>query len=388
MTDSTIDEITTFRRRLHAMPELSEQERQTAGTIVERLRETGADRIVEKLGSMETGVCAIYDSGADGPAVLLRAELDALPIQETNSFDHCSKNAGVSHKCGHDGHMATLVAVAKGLRARPVERGRVYLLFQPAEETGTGAAAVIADKRFEALPRPDYVYAFHNVPKYPLGCVLLRDGLFAQASTGFIVTFSGSTSHSSYPEHGLNPSHAVTELVDAVNGFGESMAGDVTEPVLGTISYAELGTAEKGANFGTTPGKATVMGVVRAHRSDDLEKVRTSLEQLTIKLAGESRLSHTLTWHEAFAATTSDPDSVSIVELAARRTGLDVHRLEQPFRWSEDFGYFTDAYTGAFFGLGSGTAQPQLHDDGYDYPDELIDIGARLYREIIDTHLG
>lgn len=388
MPDSTLDDIAVFRRQLHAMPELSEQERHTADTVATRLRAIGADRVVENLGAMGTGVCAIYDSGMDGPAILVRAELDALPIQETNRFDHRSKNDGVSHKCGHDGHMATLVAVAEGLRERPVERGRVYLLFQPAEETGTGAAAVMADERFTELPRPDFVYAFHNVPKYPLGCVLLRDGLFAQASVGFIVEFTGRTSHSSYPEHGINPSTAVTSLVNEINGFGETLAGEVSAPVLGTVSYAELGTAEKGANFGTTPGQATVMGVVRAHRTGDLDTVRTRLEQLAVKLAGESRLSHTISWHEAFAATNSDPDCVSIIELSARRAGFDVLRLEEPFRWSEDFGYFTDAYTGAFFGLGSGTSQPQLHDDGYDYPDELIGIGARLYREIIDTHLG
>ncbi len=388
MPKTNLEQIAEFRRQLHAYPELSEHEWQTAAAIVERLVSTGANRIVDKLGSMGTGVCAVYDSGVDGPTVLVRAELDALPIEETNDFDHRSKHAGVAHKCGHDGHMATLVAVAESLGRQPVARGRVYLLFQPAEETGTGAAAVIEDERFTALPRPDFVYAFHNVPKYPLGRVLLRDGLFAQASVGFIVEFNGRTSHSSYPEDGINPSRAVTALVDAVNGFGESLAGDVAEPVLGTISYAELGTADKGANFGTTPGRATVMGVVRAHRTDDLERVRTALERLAITLAGESGLSHALSWHEAFAATTSEPDCVSVIERAALHAGLDVERLEQPFRWSEDFGYFTDTYRGAFFGLGSGTSQPQLHDDGYDYPDELIEIGARLYREIIDTHLG
>ena len=388
MPEPNFENIARFRRHLHAHPELSEHETQTAAAIVDHLASTGAGRIVDKLGSMATGVCAVYDSGIDGPTVLIRAELDALPIEETNDFEHRSQHAGVAHKCGHDGHMATLVAVAESLRERPVARGRVYLLFQPAEETGTGAAAIIDDERFTALPRPDFVYAFHNVPKYPLGQVLVRDGLFALASVGFIVEFSGRTSHSSYPEHGINPSRAVTSLVSAVNDFDKSLAGDVAEPVLGTISYAELGTAEKGANFGTTPGQATVMGVVRAHSTDDLERVRTKLEQLAIKLAGESGLSQSVSWHEAFAATTAEPDCVGVIEQAARRAGLDVERLEAPFRWSEDFGYFTDAYRGAFFGLGSGTTQPQLHDDGYDYPDELIEIGARLYREIIDTHLG
>jgi amidohydrolase len=382
------DDIAAFRRALHARPELSEHETETAKSIVGRLSQSAPDRIVDGLGRMRTGVCAVYDSGRPGPTVLIRAELDALPIQESNTFAHRSTTPGVSHKCGHDGHMATLVAVGDGLREKPPERGRVYLLFQPAEETGTGASAVIEDERFRALTPPDFVYAFHNVPRYPHGRVLVRNGLFAQASVGFIVRFHGKTSHSSYPEHGVNPSRAVTALVTAVNSFDTAMADRVGAPVLGTISYAELGVAEKGPNFGTSPGEATVMGVVRAHRTEDLKLLREHLAEVAAQLAADSALTHELDWYEAFAATESDSECVDVIERAARDAGLAVERLDEPFRWSEDFGYFTSAFTGAFFGLGSGVDQPQLHDDGYDYPDELIGIGARLYRGIIDQHLG
>ena len=381
-------ELTSLRRHLHAHPELSERERDTAAAIIRWLAATGPTAVMEGLGHMQTGICAIYDSGEPGPAVLIRCELDALPIQETNTFEHRSTVDGVSHKCGHDGHMATLVAVAESLHERPVSRGKVYLLFQPAEETGTGAAAVLQDSRFQALTPPDFVYAFHNVPKFPLGQVLLRPGLFAQGSVGFIATYRGKTSHSSYPEHGVNPAAAVTELVGTVNRFGESLKDKVEAPVLGTVSYAQLGTAEKGPNFGTTPGEGVVMGVVRAHRTADLEIVRDELTTLARQLAEEHGLGHELSWHEHFAATESDSDCVANIEAAAADAGLEVTHLEEPFRWSEDFGHFTDTFTGAFFGLGSGSEQPQLHDDGYDYPDELIGIGASLYRAIIDRHLA
>lgn len=382
------DDLVAFRRRLHAHPELSEDEHRTAEAIVERLSRAEPSQVVEGLGSMGTGVCAVYDSDRPGPTVLVRAELDALPIQESCVFGHRSTVEGVSHKCGHDGHMTTLIALAEELRARPIERGRVLLLFQPAEETGTGAAAVIADPDFKALGAPDYVYAFHNVPRYPLGRVLVREGVFSQASVGFIVEFQGRTSHSSYPEHGVNPSRAVTELVTAVNGFGESLADRTAAPVLGTVSYAQIGSADKGPNFGTAPGAATVMGVVRAHTNADLDLVRSELAQRADKLAAESGLSHSLSWHEAFAATQADRECVATIRAAAADAGLEVEELDQPFRWSEDFGYFTQAFNGAFFGLGSGVEQPQLHDDGYDYPDALIEIGARLYRAIIDRHLA
>lgn len=388
MNEALTENITTFRRHLHAHPELSEQERQTAATIALRLGETVPAEILQGLGDMGTGLCAIFDGGKPGPVVLIRSELDALPIQETNRFEHRSTVAGVSHKCGHDGHMATLVAVAENLRKKPIERGKVYLLFQPAEETGTGASAVLKDARFRALDPPDHVYAFHNVPRFPLGQVLLRKGLFAQGSVGFIARYRGRTSHSSYPEHGINPAPAVTALITAVNGFHETLAGKVSAPILGTTSYAQLGSAEKGPNFGTTPGEAEVMGVVRAHRTKDLETVRAELASLAKSLAEQHGLEHELTWHEAFAATESSDEAVATVQAAAADAGLDVNYLDEPFRWSEDFGYFTGAFKGAFFGLGSGTDQPQLHDDGYDYPDALIDIGAKLYRAIIDRHLA
>ena len=388
MCASQAEDIAGFRRRLHARPELSEHERETASMIVERLGATGPTAIVDGLGSMRTGICAIYDSGVPGPTVLIRAELDALPIRESNRFPHRSETPGVSHKCGHDGHMATLVAVAEDLARNPIASGRVYLLFQPAEETGTGAAAVLADPRFQALDAPDYVYAFHNVPKYPLGQVLVRKGVFAMGSVGFIARFRGKTSHSSYPEHGINPSAAVTALVDAVNRFDETLEDRVSAPILGTTSYAELGSAEKGPNFGTTPGEGVVMGVVRAHLTDDLDTVRSELAALAERLAADSGLEHDLSWHEAFAATVSDDDCVATIDAAAAAAGLETRHLDAPFRWSEDFGYFTDAFRGAFFGLGSGTEQPQLHDDGYDYPDELIPMGMQVYRAIIDRHAG
>jgi metal-dependent amidase/aminoacylase/carboxypeptidase family protein len=173
-----------------------------------------------------------------------------------------------------------------------------------------------------------------------------------------------------------------------VNRFDETLADSVSAPILGTVSYAQLGIAEKGPNFGTTPGEGVVMGVVRAHRTSDLERVRDELASLAERLAGDGGLEHELSWHEAFAATESDGDCVATIAAAAAEAGVDVTYLDDPFRWSEDFGYFTAAFKGAFFGLGSGTDQPQLHDDGYDYPDELISIGADIYRAIIDQQLG
>ncbi|HSM68366.1 MAG TPA: amidohydrolase [Xanthomonadales bacterium] len=377
-----------LRRWLHAHPELSEREQQTAARIAERLNETAPARLLEGLGSMQSGLCAVYHGKEPGPAVLIRCELDALPIAESNRFEHRSKTPGVSHKCGHDGHMATLVRLAELLSAAPPPRGRVLLLFQPAEETGTGACAVLDDPRFQELGAPDFVYAFHNVPRFELGTVLIRRGVFAQASVGFAVRFEGSTSHSSYPEHGRSPARAVTKLVEAVSDVKSLLQGEPAAPVLGTVTFAQLGEAGEGSNFGVAPGTGLVMGVLRSQYTPDLDELRLGLEAQVKALAEASDLHHSLSWHEPFAATHSEDGCVERVAAAAFDLGLKVEEVAEPFRWSEDFGHFTDRYTGAFFGLGSGSAQPQLHDDAYDYPEELIETGARLYRAIIDQHLG
>ncbi len=380
-------EIVQLRHLLHAHPELSEQEQNTAVTVVERLNRSQPSQLLSGLGSMATGICAVFDSGQPGPAVLLRCELDALPIQETNTFAHRSSIDGVSHKCGHDGHMATLIALADDLHVRPIARGRVYLLFQPAEETGTGAQSILADPAFQALPPPDFVYAFHNVPKFPFARVLLRPGLFAQASVGFLAEFTGRTSHSSYPEHGINPADAVTRLVAEVNRFHQDLSTQVSAPVLGTVTHALLGDAAAGPNFGVTPGMGLVSGVIRAQSDEDIQLLQHRLTLRVSELAQHSGLGHQLSWHESFAATRSDAGCTAVVAQAAQALGLEVQELPEAFRWSEDFGYFTARYPGAFFGLGCGEDHPQLHDNRYDYPDKLIPVGTSLYRAIIDLHM-
>lgn len=377
-----------FRRQLHAHPELSEREVQTATRVAERLAGCGPSRLLTGLGQMQTGVCAAFDSGEAGPGVLLRCELDALPIQETNTFRHRSRVAGVAHACGHDGHMATLLGVAEDLAQKMICRGRVYLLFQPAEETGTGARAILDDPQFLQLAAPDYVYACHNVPKYPLGKVLLRRGIFSQASVGFFVEFTGTTSHASYPEHGINPSGAVTSMVMRVNQLDMFMKKRVSAPVLGTVTLARIGNNGNTMNFGVAPGEGSVTGVVRAQSDEDLAMVRDGIADLAHQLAQTHGLGHRISWHEAFAATLSDNECNAVIERAADFCGLQSEELAEPFRWSEDFGYFTGRFKGAFFGLGAGTGQPQLHDDSYDFPDELITVGVGLYRAIIDQHLG
>ena len=166
LTETELSDITLWRRKLHQMPEVSGEEHDTATEVVRFLQTTAPDEMVTGLGC--TGVAAVFAGETPGPTVLIRAELDALPIAEISDLPHRSRIAGKSHMCGHDGHMATLAAVAKELQSDRPKRGRVILLFQPAEENGAGAAAVLADPAFARL-KPDYAFSLHNMPGLPLG---------------------------------------------------------------------------------------------------------------------------------------------------------------------------------------------------------------------------
>jgi amidohydrolase len=182
LTPAAVAELTVLRHDLHRRPELSGEEGQTAARIVAELERHGPDEILTDLGTH--GVAAVYNSGAAGPTVLFRCELDGLPITEISRFAWRSEIDGKGHLCGHDGHMAIMCGLAVQLAANRPVRGRVVLLFQPAEETGAGAADVIADPRFERI-RPDYAFALHNLPGLPLGSVGVRSGPFTFASEGW-----------------------------------------------------------------------------------------------------------------------------------------------------------------------------------------------------------
>ena len=168
LTNSDLIELTAFRRELHRHPEVSGEERETARTIVAALTSLNPTRILTELGGH--GVAAVFDSGTDGPTVLFRAELDALPIQEINDIPWASQVAGKSHVCGHDGHMTMLLALGRMLSRKPVAKGRVVLMFQPAEEDGSGAKAVVADPAYDNI-QPDLAFAIHIEPGRPFGFV-------------------------------------------------------------------------------------------------------------------------------------------------------------------------------------------------------------------------
>lgn len=367
-----------FRRKLHQHPSLSGDEGETANLILDFLKETHPHKIITKIGGQ--GIAAVYEGEKEGPVVLLRAELDALPINEISNNEYPSQNKGISHKCGHDGHIAILCGVAKIIHEKGLPKGKVILHFQPEEETGTGAGKVILDQKFQEL-EPEFVFALHNLPGFPLHQVVVKEGVFTAASVGIIINLKGKTSHAAEPENGISPAAAVSRLIKAIENLPESI--NAADFCLATVVHVSVGHKA----FGVTPGAATVMATLRSFDKDDFHKLKEKAKILAEEIADQHQLKVSIEFEENFDTTVNDPDCVKTIEAAAKELNLHIKNPQQPFRWSEDFGKFTQTYKGALFGLGAGDI-PDLHNPDYDFPDELIQTGVNLFYEIISKKVN
>ncbi len=370
-----LDQLIKLRRNLHRHAELSNRESKTAAIIVDFLQENGRpDSLHTGFGGQ--GIVCVYKGQAGGAALAFRCELDALPIPEVNQLAHRSLSDAVSHKCGHDGHMAILCGVAAVLaKHRPA--GDVYLIFQPAEETGEGAQRMLRDPRFGKL-KPDFVFALHNLPGYPLHEIVLRPGVFSCASAGLAARLAGRTAHAAQPESGVSPGPALAEILRTLYDLPH-LPDDSPEFALVTVVHARLGEIA----FGAAPGEAVVMATLRAYNDGRLQELRAHLRQQIEKIAGRYSLTCDMSWLEVFAATVNDRTAVEMIGQAADECGLKVARRSHPFRWSEDFGQFTRCFKGALFGLGAGENHPDLHCGDYDFPDALLESGIRLFTRLL-----
>lgn len=371
MTEIQSDSLSLLRRRLHAAAELSNQEARTAALIRAELEATAPDELVTELGGH--GLAAVYGATEPGPTVLLRADLDALPIGEELDLEHASRTAGVAHKCGHDGHMAIQVGVARRFAVERPARGRVVVLFQPAEETGEGAARVLADPRFAALA-PDLCLAAHNLPGAPLGTLVVRPGTFACASTGLVIHLSGTSSHAAEPENGASPVFAASTLAMALSAIPQRHVA-LHELCKVTIVGLEVG----GPYFGTSPGNGRVMATLRAETDALLDEVLEVCERYARGTAAANGLEVEIETVERFPATVNDPAVIAAAVEAAQGLGMAVERRAHPYSWSEDFGHFTARFPGALLGLGSGLDQPPLHHPDFDFPDALLEPSVELF---------
>jgi len=379
LTAHDFESLVALRRALHRHPELSGDEHATADRIVDALDGLGCD-IITGLGG--AGVAAVFDTGVPGPSVMFRAELDALPIIETGTPPWRSSVAGRGHLCGHDGHMAILTGLARLLaRDRPA-RGRVVLLFQPAEETGAGARAVISDPRFEALAC-DWAFALHNMPGVAQGTAWLAPGPVNCASLGLVLTLHGKTAHASEPEAGVSPAAALARLIPALSALGP---GGTPGPGyrLATVTHARLGERA----LGIAPGWAELLVTLRAVDDGGLNGMLETARALAQSEGARDGLRVDDHVEDHFAACLNHPEATAVLARALDAAGIPHRPGALPMRASEDFGLFGAVSKAAMVFLGAGEDHAALHNPDYDFPDSLIAPGVGVFSAIAAEILG
>lgn len=371
--------LTKLRKLLHRFPELSGNETETAKRISGFLNSYKPTKLIEGIGG--NGVAAVYSYFGSGPTVLIRCELDALPIEEINTFEHRSEDEHVSHKCGHDGHMSIVAGLAIHLSKNRPKTGKVVLLFQPAEENGEGAKAVLEDPQFEEI-RPDYVFALHNLPGYPMHKVVCRSGSFTASVQSIIIKLHGKTSHAGEPDLGINPALAIAEILQQT----DKLQVPKEEKGFKQVTPIQIEMGEEA--YGISAGYGEVKLTIRTWDSDTMEELAADCEKLAKKIGKKYKLKVEIDWTQFFSANQNGEDMVEVIREAAKANGFEFEEKQEPFRWGEDFGLFTEQFKGAMFGLGAGEKTPALHNPDYDFPDEITPTGVKMFATIIDHVLS
>ncbi len=374
LTNSDLVELTAFRRELHRYPEISGEEAVTANTIQNTLKMLSPTRIMTGLGGH--GVAAIFDSGVAGPTVLFRAELDALPIEELSDAPWVSTVSGKGHLCGHDGHMTMLLALGRLIARDPIAKGRVVLMFQPAEEDGSGARAVVADPAFHEI-KPDWAFAIHNEPGRPFGYVSTRAGLINCASLGLAIKLTGKTAHAADPEDGVSPAVTVAKLIPALGALGTGGALD-DDFRLVTVTHVRIGEP----TFGVAPGEAVIYATLCTAHDDAMAAIDADARNLVSEFAEAADLTASFEVFDNFAASINDAEATNVAVAAMNAIGVPNGEDGLPMRASEDFGVFGWDAKAAMLCLGPGENYAALHNPDYDFPDDLIPVGAAIFERI------
>lgn len=385
-------QLAKLRQELHHHPEISNEEVETAKRI-KAFIDTNAPADETVLGLGAGGMAFIYNSAdlhgkTAGKTVLIRAELDGLPVQEGNEeLAYRSCNADTSHTCGHDGHMATVAAVAVMLHQQRPQNGRVVLLFQPAEETGSGMQSVIADAKFAAI-KPDYAFALHNIPGMPLGQVSTKEGSFSSSVESLIFRFTGMTSHAAEPQKAANPAQVIAQTIVYLGSLNDA-PDESPEFVRCSTTHVYIGEAD---SHGVTAGFGQLDVTIRARTPQKLEQVKHGIDDFIANqilaynaTLGDApyKLEVAREVTEPFVANVNDADAVALIRHGAAVTNTLFVEQQVPNNWGEDNGALTnlEGVKGAMFGLGSGVDQPPLHNRNFDYPDSLIAVGAGVFWE-------
>ena len=369
--------IKNIRKILHQNPEVSREEKNTASEIAKFFDGISGYTILKNLGYQSL---VVYKNFGDGPGIGFRAELDGLPIQEESNLEYRSKIPNKSHACGHDGHMAILLALANHLKENPPTSGTVYFIFQSAEETGEGAKAMIETRQFQDL-EIDFCYSLHNIPGLEKGIVVSKTGSFACASVGFTAEITGKTAHAAHPENAINPLEAAIELWAQVRCLPKN------KKIIDFALATSIALHSGGKTFGTSPSNAQLRVTMRAAQTEDLDFMMDQTKRIANKINKETGAEIQIQFQEYFPAT-ENADLVENLRQACEKGGNPFMEMKEPFRWSEDFAYFSKKCPALMFGLGSGVNQPSLHAPDFDFPNEIIENGKNVFYQLFKIHTG
>ena len=373
-------DLAAWRRDLHAHPEFGFEERRTSAFIAGKLREFGLDDVAEGIGG--TGVVGTLKRGTSNRAIALRADMDALRITEQGDLPHRSRNPGTMHACGHDGHTAMLLGAARLLAAEGGFDGTVRFIFQPAEEWGKGALAMLDDGLMERFPFAE-IYGLHNMPGLPVGRFETKPGPFMSAEDNFEIVLRGVGGHAARPHWGNEVLVAACALVTNLQTI---VSRRLSPTDIGVVSVTELITD---GTRNALPGLARILGDARSFRPE----VSATIEKEMRVIAEGTALAHNVaadvTYTREFVPLMND---AALVEeaLAAARSFLpagNVGLAAEPMTGSEDFARFLDHVPGCFAFLGNGRTSAPLHNPGYDFNDDGLMHGVNFHAAIVRRRL-
>ncbi len=378
-----------LRRDIHAHPELCFQEVRTSDLIAKTLQSWGIE-VHTGLGT--TGVVGVIKGRPGKRAIGLRADIDALPMTEHNTFAHASRHAGRMHACGHDGHTATLLSAAQYLAHHRDFDGTVYLVFQPAEEGGGGAREMIKDGLFERFPM-DAIFGLHNWPGMQVGQFAIKDGPCFASSNEFVITIRGKGCHGAMPHLGIDPVPVACQLVQA---FQTILTRNMRPVETGVISVTMI---EAGEATNVIPDAVTMQGTVRTFTNDTLDLIESRMCDLTHHVCAAFGATADFEFSRNYPPTINHPVETAFVrEVMAEVVGAANVQAFEPTMGAEDFSFFLQAKPGAYFVIGNGDGTHRegghglgpcmLHNPSYDFNDQLIPLGATLWVKLVQRWLA
>ncbi len=367
----------TWRHHLHAHPELSLRESATAAFICEQLRQLGMPHTANIGGH---GVVATLSRGASNRSVGLRADMDALPILETTNLPYASKNPGVMHACGHDGHTASLLGAVKLLADDPDWSGTVNFVFQPAEEGFGGAQAMLKDGLLTRFPM-ERIFGYHNWPGLETGTIMLHEGPIMAAAANFTVTLHGAAGHAAMPHLTTDPVQGAAHLIIALNSVIARNI-DPQDPAVISTTTLQAGQAQN-----QIPETASIGGTFRALTPGVMRQLETRIREVAEHTAAAFGLTASIAITGYLPPTTNHKAEAGLAAQAAAAIGLPVRRDMQPTMGAEDFGRFLLEIPGAYAWIGNGPSRG-LHNPGFDYNDTILPIAARYLAAVAKAALS